>query len=122
MATPPQKTTFSVLVGWVIANERTRLNLTQGDLAHKMGVPQSSWSRFESGQSLLTVDQLDGVANHLHLTAPEILRRVEQLRATLSAQGIQVNSGARQTGGNAETFLWGAALGALVTALLLGRK
>ncbi|MFP5211762.1 MAG: helix-turn-helix domain-containing protein [Acidobacteriota bacterium] len=118
---PPQ-TTFSALVGWVIANERARLGLTQAALASKMELPQSSWSRLESGQTLLTVDQLDRVAHHLQITAHEIMNRAEQLRATLTNQGVQVNAGARQTGKNAENFLWGAALGALVTALLLGRN
>jgi len=118
----PQQTTFSALVGWIITNERARLGLTQADLASRMGLPQSSWSRLESGQTLLTVDQLDRVAHHLHITAHEIMNRAEQIRATLSAQGVRVNAGARQTGESAETLLWGAALGALVTALLLGHK
>lgn len=118
----PQQTTFSALVGWVITNERARLGLTQAALARRMGIPQSSWSRFESGQTLLTIDQLDQVAKHLRITAHEIMKRADEVRAKLLTQGVRVNVGARQAGENAEALLWGAALGALVTALLLGHK
>ena len=120
MGIQAESTTFSAILGWVIANLRTRKGFrSQAEFAPKVGMPQSSWSRYESGQSLLTADQLDRVAGVLGTTASEILREVEHVRADLIARGINVAAGPRPAEGKAE-LLFGAALGALIVALLLG--
>lgn len=118
---PQQQTTYSTLIGWVLAQERGRARLTQAQLAQKMGLPQSSWSRFESGQGVLSIDQLDQAARHLGSTGKAVLEKAEHLRTALANQGVRVEPGSRQPGSDTEKFLWGAALGALVAALLLSR-
>jgi len=120
MGVEAESTTFSAILGWVIANLRTRKGFrSQTEFAPKVGMPQSSWSRYESGQALLTADQLDRVAGLLGTTASEIMREVERIRADLIARGVTVAAGPRPTEGNAD-LLFGAALGALIVALLLG--
>lgn len=87
-----------------------------------MRLPQSSWSRYESGQALLSIDQLDQAARHLGTTANAVLQEAEEARTTLLGRGVRVDSGARQAQNDGEAFLWGAALGAVIAALLLSRR
>lgn len=60
-------------IGSKIKNIRELKNLTQEYLADRVGVNQSTYSRFESDVTDLTIDNLSKIAEALGVTPSEIL-------------------------------------------------
>jgi transcriptional regulator with XRE-family HTH domain len=114
-------TTYRALVGRLLAIQREALGLDQGELAQKLNMSQSAWSRIETGQSNLSVDQLSLVAQALKTRPEVILKQAEDSRAQLQRRGVKVLSAADEAD-NAGLFVLGAAaLGALLIALSKGK-
>lgn len=83
-------TTYQAIVGEVIVLRRKDLGLNQADLAKKIGVSQSAWSRVEKGLSNLTVEQLTKVASVLGVAPNQIIAEADQAKVSLELDGIQV--------------------------------
>ena len=83
-------TTYQAIVGEVIVLRRKDLGLNQADLAKKIGVSQSAWSRVEKGLSNLTVEQLTKVASVLGVAPNQIIAEADQAKVALELDGIQV--------------------------------
>jgi transcriptional regulator with XRE-family HTH domain len=113
------QTTYGAVLGRVLALQRQICQLEQADVAARLGLAQSTWSRFETGESALTVDQLSLVANVLRTSAPEILGRVDQATAALTQKGVIVHRGnVRDFAKQGLALIGAVALGALVVAAL----
>jgi ribosome-binding protein aMBF1 (putative translation factor) len=88
-ATPELRTlaasaTYAEIVGGVI--EATREGqMTQMDLASRMGLAASTMSRIERGASALTLEQLERVASILGITPSALLRRADRVVQRLKA-------------------------------------
>ena len=114
-------TTYRALVGRLLAIQREAIGLDQGALAKKLNMSQSAWSRIETGQSNLSVDQLSLVAQALKTRPEAILKQAEGARTQLLRRGVKVLSAADEAE-NAGLFILGAAaLGALLLALSKGK-
>lgn len=118
------QTTFSAVLGVVLANARKQEGVEQGDMAGRMGLSQASYSRLESGKSAFSVDQLYLAAEALALTAEDITVRLNNTVEKLRAGGVQVvplmrgNAlGAKENSNVVGGLVVGAALGALVFGL-----
>lgn len=85
-------TTYPAVVGAFLAASRKEKGLSQSDLAEAVGLTVSTWSRIESGESALTIEQLAQAAQTLNLEPSALLRAVEDKIAELSSKGITTNA------------------------------
>lgn len=90
MSSPKNVTSYSAVLGAVLAQGRDAKNLTQQELAKLVGISGSTWSRIEKGSSPLTVDQLRRAAEGLGMSSSEVLSLVERSVDHLNSRGIEV--------------------------------
>ena len=90
MGSPKNVTTYSAVLGAVLAQSRDEKKLTQQDLAKAVGVSGSTWSRIEKGSNPVTTDQLRRAAKALGMSGSEVLNLAEQNVGDLNTRGIEV--------------------------------
>lgn len=116
-------TSYPAVIGGVLVKLRDKINLRQSELAATVGVTQATWSRIENGSSALTVEQLGLAATKLGVLPNKVLLLADQASIQLKAQGVQVKPSRISGGVDAGIALIGAAaLGALIAAVILGKK
>ena len=112
-------TTYPAVVGRVLVEDRQKMSLEQTDIATRVGVSQSTWSRIERGESALTIDQLAKAASALDTSPNEILRRADHAADSLKNRGVMVSEGRStditETG---LALIGAAALGMLIASIL----
>lgn len=114
---------YSQLVARLVGQLRRKRGFDQKQFAAALGVSQSTWSRAESGQVGLSLDQLAGAANVLRTTPADLLGYADRVAEQLRGRGVRVLVG-REVAHDDQTFayLGAAALGALVAAILAKAK
>jgi len=120
------QTTYSAVLGVVLANIRTFQGVEQKDMAQRMGLSQASYSRLEGGKSAFSVDQMFQAASALSVPGDELHRQLNATISQLQNNGITVNPQLRgnttqakkEEGSGMGHLLVGAALGALLIGLL----
>jgi len=119
-----EQTTYSAVLGVVLANLRKRLNVDQKEMAGRMGLSQASYSRLEGGKSSFSVDQMFQAAAALGIEGDELNRQLNGTVLQLKANGIEVlpqlrgnTIQAKEEGMGVGHVLVGAALGALLINL-----
>lgn len=119
------QTTFSAVLGVVLANLRKVKGIEQGEMAKKMGVSQASYSRLESGKSSFSVDQLYLAAQALEIDGPELTHRLNKAVEQLNVNGVPViaplrgnATKANESGVDPGSMLMGAGLAALLIGML----
>ena len=114
-------TSFSSVLGVVIANKRKELGIEQTDLSKALGLTQASYSRLESGKSTFSVDQMFICSKAMNVSVLDIISAVEKTVKNLeSNQVVQVKMPPRGNAKNAESDLGAFVAGAALTALLIG--
>lgn len=120
-----QSTSYSALVGHVVASFRQRAPKEQGELAQQIGLSQASYSRLEGGKAAWTIDHLMAVSGALGISVQDIIRvvevRAEELRRAADVNVVPAmrgNSQGAESGQGHGAFLAGAALGALLATLI----
>jgi transcriptional regulator with XRE-family HTH domain len=111
------------VLGKVLELQRKSLQWNQEEMAKRLGTSQSAWSRVETGQSNLSVEELAVVAHVLKTRPEDVLRDVQRSLEHLQKRGVMVLIGhpkAEDTTGAA--LLGAAALGALLVAILAAGK
>lgn len=112
-------TTYNGIIGAVLRQRRDQMGLEQAQIAQRLGVTQSSYSRIESGKTSLTLVQLSDIAPHFGLSPHGFIARVESLKYDMERQGIKVSPEKELGLGEGVTnILIGAALLTLVTQML----
>jgi len=119
-----EQTTYSAVLGVVLANIRKRQGVEQKDMADRMGLSQASYSRLEGGKSSFSVDQMFQAATALGVEGDELNRQLNGTVLQLKANGIDVmpqlrgnTTQAKEDGVGVGHVLIGAALGALLISL-----
>lgn len=120
-------TTYSALMGHIVGSLRQQRGLEQTVVADALGLSQASYSRLEGGKAHWSIDQLMLAARTLEVPVSEIIRILEQRAADLhEAANVEVIAAGRANsrGGEARkdntgAILAGAALGALLTTLIM---
>lgn len=117
--------TYPSIVGQLIAKKRLEQRMEQTEIAQKVGVTQSTWSRIERGESAFTIEQLVKAADALHCKPHEILRDADRAKEQLLAQGVKVEDARidkqkQATSGLA--LIGAAALGGLIGAALANKS
>lgn len=120
-----RETSYSAVLGVVIANLRRAQGMEQGEMARQMGLSQPSYSRLESGKSTFSVDQMCRAANVLNIALDQLVMKLSHNIEELERNGIEVrqpargsNAQANKQNGEVGQLLTGAALGALLFGLL----
>ncbi len=111
-------TTYSAVVGQVLAVERENAGFNQGVFAGQMGISQATWSRIEKGNSGLSIEQLAHAARLLKRSPSEILQLADDVVQDLREKNMKVEE-SRKQGSNAGLLLLG---GAAIAALVLAAK
>ncbi len=81
---------FRSIVGRIIASHRSRYGWHQTDLATRLAMTQANFSRLETGEAIINVEQLAAIAQVLQTTPAAILNEAEQIAASLEMQGFRV--------------------------------
>lgn len=112
-------TTYNGIVGAVLRQRREQMGLEQSQIAQKLGLTQSSYSRIESGKTSLTLVHLSDIAPHFGLSPQSLVAQVESIKLDMQRQGITVSPEKEPGLGDGVTnVLIGAALLTLVTQML----
>lgn len=112
-------TTYRAVLGKVLELRRKSLQWNQEEVAKRLGTSQSAWSRVETGQSNLSVEELAVVAHVLETSSEGVLRDVQRSVEHLQKRGVMVLIGQPKAEDNTGAALLGAAaLGALLVAIL----
>jgi transcriptional regulator with XRE-family HTH domain len=84
--------TYPALTGAVLVAKRKEMGLSQAEVAERVGLTVSTWSRIENGESALTIEQLAMAAQALGVVPSAILRSTEDKVAELSTRGIATSA------------------------------
>ncbi|WNJ99923.1 helix-turn-helix transcriptional regulator [Thalassospiraceae bacterium LMO-JJ14] len=112
-------TTYAAVLGRVLAHHREESGMEQKELASKLNLGQSAWSRIERGDSVINVEQLRSVAEVFGVSANKLIAEADEAADALAARDVQVQTAKSMKNGNDAIALIGlAALTALVFAAL----
>lgn len=84
------ETTYAAILGSVLANLRTAKGMTQSDVAGKLGLHVSTWSRIEKGEGSISADQLRKAAEALGETPANIMAKAAVAEESARQQGIAI--------------------------------
>ena len=79
---------YPALVGAVLAGVRKSRKLSQSQLADAVGVGVSTWSRIESGESALSIEQLAAAADGLGVAPSVLLFTVDEQVSKLRDRSV----------------------------------
>ena len=124
------ETTYQTVLGRLIAQKRKEMRIDQEEMARRVGVSRSTWSRIEAGSSALNMDQLARAASALGVSLGDLMLEVDEIVRELKRQGVEVHdsrdqarsASARPGGATAVAFLGGAVLGGIIAAMLASRN
>lgn len=113
-------TSYPAIVGAVLVNLREQQGLTQADLARRMALAPSTWSRIENGASAFSIVQLAQVAHLLDVRPWEIVRHADDAGDAVRHRQVRVEPeriAEKDALGLGLAVLGGAALGALIAGI-----
>ena len=87
---PDQTTSYTVLLGSLIARLRKQNSFDQIQFAELIGMSQPTLSKIENGQIVLSVVQLKIIAENLNTSPGSILENVELIVNNLEERGIVI--------------------------------
>jgi transcriptional regulator with XRE-family HTH domain len=113
---------FRAIVGKIIAGYRSRLGLHQIALAGNLGMTQANFSRLETGEAIINVEQLAAIAQALGTTSAAILTEAEQVAASIEAEGYKVVRVRSEAKDNWHPLATAVLAGLILTALINSKK
>jgi len=112
-------TTYYAVMGKILVELRQKMDLKQVDMAKKMELGQSTWSKIEQGTSTLSMDQLVRAAEILETEPAKIVEHVDEVVKEIENEGIKVEKKTKSVSLLAGLVLiGGVALTGLVVAAL----
>ena len=122
------ETTYHSILGQILKELRKNKGMDQSDIAEKMGMNRSSWSRIESGNTMVNIHQLQKVGAILQMEANEILQKADTIANTMKDKGYTVYYDSpkeiqeKSSGTQGLALIGAAALGLFVGSVLFGSK
>ena len=126
------ETTYSAILGQILKELRKNNGMDQSDIAEKMGMNRSSWSRIESGNTMMTIQQLqkasDILSDTLKIEANEILLKADTIASAMKKEGYKVHYDSpkeiqeKSSGSQGLALIGAAALGLFVGSVLFGNN
>ena len=120
------ETTYHSILGQILKELRKNKGMDQSDIAKKMGMNRSSWSRIESGNTMVNIHQLQKVGAILQMEANEILQKADTIANTMKDKGYTVYYDSpkeiqeKSSGTQGLALIGAAALGLFVGSVLFG--
>lgn len=112
------RTTYSIIVGRILAKYRIGLGIKQSTLAHEIGMEQPAWSRIERGEIGLDMETLVLAAHVLEQSPQTIINEAQHATQELRDMGVDVLMTRPTKKTNvALALLTGAALAFLLTQI-----
>jgi len=108
-------TTYSQVLGHVVAQHRKKRGMTQAQIAKQLGITQAGYSGLERGRSPFTVPQLRKVCGVLQVPVEQVLRLTDAAVANLVSKGVRVLNEKPPAGSG---WLWVA--GGVIAAVVAG--
>lgn len=112
------ETSYPAVIGRILEHERKKLGFDQGDVANKLGLTQSAWSRIERGQSGLSMEHLIKISEILNTKPHKIIANADQASEQLEHDGITVHPNVLTNSDKVIAALSLAALGVMILAIL----
>ena len=85
------ETTYQTVLGRLIAQKRKEKEIDQEEMARRVGVSRSTWSRIEAGSSALNIDQLAKAASALGIPLGKLMLEVDDVVRELRRQNVEVH-------------------------------
>ncbi len=85
-------TYYPAVVGTVLSGLRKGVGLNQTELAQRVGVSQSGWSKIERGATPINIEQLVNAADELGVSPSEILSQADRLAGCARERGVRVDN------------------------------
>jgi transcriptional regulator with XRE-family HTH domain len=89
----PAALTYGTVLGQIIVRRRQLAGLQQQALAEMLGISQSAYSRLESGQSAMSVNQLYAISARFGILPSDLLAETDRHVQQLQASGVAVTDG-----------------------------
>ena len=117
-------TSYSSILGQMIAQARAHRSLHQIDLADALGITQTAWSRIERGITSITAEQLRTIAGFLQREPHEIIREADSAAKIATDNGLALVAPKNydELVKNGVMILMGAALGAAILHMYMKSK
>ena len=118
------ETTYSAILGQILKEFRKNKGMDQSHIAKEMGMNRSSWSRIESGNTMMTIQQLQKASDIFKTEANAILLEADNIASAMKDKGYKVHYDspkevqAKSSGSQGLALIGAAALGLLVGSLL----
>ena len=85
------ETTYSAILGQILKELRKKKGKDQSYIAEKMGMNRSSWSRIESGNTMMTIQQLQKASDIFKTEANAILLKADTIASAMKKEGYKVH-------------------------------
>lgn len=115
------ETSYPAIIGRILEHLRKDKGLDQADLAERLDLTQSAWSRIERGQSGLSLEQLVRASEILKTKPHQIISDADYAAEKLQKDGVIVHAKILSTSDKVVAALSLVALGALVFAIISKR-
>lgn len=117
-----QFVSYRALVGQIVVRHRTIQNISQKQLADRLGIAPASLSRLETGQSAFSIDQLAVVAHVLKTTPHQLTAEADDFAHQLARAGYNVVRSLQEAKEDWSPLVGAALLGILVGLAISGKK
>ena len=118
------ETTYSAILGQILKELRKKKGKDQSYIAEKMGMNRSSWSRIESGNTMMTIQQLQKASDIFKTEANAILLKADTIASAMKKEGYKVHYDSpkeiqeKSSGTQGLALIGAAALGLFVGSIL----
>ena len=122
------ETTYQTVLGRLIAHKRKENQIDQNEMARRVGINRSTWSRIEAGSSSLNIDQLAKAASALGVSLGALMQEVDGIVRALREQNVEVHDSRDQArvasvvGGVSVAFLAGGVLAGIIGTIMRARQ
>lgn len=116
----PYWTTYSAVLGSVLARYRAELGFDQRGMAANLTISQATWSRIERGESPITAPQLFEAAHFLKIQPYQLVQEADGIVENLRRAGVTIYTHKPKDPSGVGLALAGA--GALAVAMALLKK
>ena len=118
------ETTYSAILGQILKELRKKKGMDQADIAKEMGMNRSSWSRIESGNTMVNIQQLQKAGDVFGMEANEILLKADIVAKAMKDKDYTVHYDSpkeiqeKSSGSQGLALIGAAALGLFVGSIL----
>ena len=116
---------YNSILGQIFRQKRTKGGFDQEQIGKRMGITGSSWSRIETGDSAVSIDQINKFAQIVGCNSWEILQEADNIAHELKKSGYKIHYETvrevkkKKVNGLGLAILGGTTLAAIVASALI---